>query len=41
MEDDKMEAEQLKNEGNNEYKAKNYLKAKELYTKAIGTPLFL
>lgn len=36
MEDMKTKADELKQEGNIEYKDKNYIKAKELYTKAIG-----
>lgn len=36
MKDNKAEAEELKQKGNDEYKNKNYTKAKELYTKAIG-----
>ena len=36
MDPKKASAEEFKVKGNDEYNAKNYLKAKEYYTKAIG-----
>ncbi len=36
MDPKKIAAEELKRQGNEEYNAKNYLRAKEYYTKAIG-----
>jgi len=39
MNDNLAAAMELKQEGNKEYNAKNYERAKELYTQAIGTYL--
>jgi hypothetical protein len=40
MNDNLAAAVELKQEGNKEYNAKNYERAKQLYTQAIGTHSF-